>query len=435
VRGAPGGLAETRTIRYARAMTPPLPVRLVTVLAAFIAVVSSASLARADKGDVERAMAEMEKAVLAGDGPGYLKHVIPAEGAIGDGVFRKEQENWAADLKLHAPEAFHLAIEESSAGHEPHFWPDRAEFELSMSWRMPAGGNGDGPGGAGGQDRKVSYPVSFVRSAEGEWLYAGEVWVKFDGEMIPPDSAAPGAKPYLDAVAKSVEGLEDVAKRVIEVMPEVRAHVEEGFELKVRHTQEVKVYQSMRHLQASIYLSYADPLGGWNEPGESIKLLARPTTAKEHLRQVLSHEFGHVATFEMGPHANDIPWWAIEGVAEVSAEKYAGGDEACKRFVEGKAKAGALAPWDEMADFRKTPDKWMVYVYKQGEHMVGFVSEKYGRSGRNKWFREMAQGAPIDEATHRALGISFEELDKLWRASIDAATVPSPDKNDDAGKR
>lgn len=399
--------------------------------AVVVAVLAAPSVVLADREDVERALVAMEKAVLAGDPAAYLKHVVPADGPVGDAVFRKEQENWAADLKLHVPEVFDLAIADAAAGKAENFWPDRAEFELTMSWRMPAGGTGDGPSGAGGKDRKVSYPVAFVRTGEGEWLYAGEQWITIDGETIEPDADAPaGTKAYLGTRAKAVEGLDPVAKKVIEVMPEVRAHVEEGFELKVRHTQEVKIYAEMRHLQASIYLSYSDGLGGWNEPGESIKLLARPNTGKGSLRSLLGHEFGHVATFEMGSHASDIPWWVIEGVAELSAEKFSGRDSArvARAFSAERVKNGTLAPWAEMADFRKTPDKWMGNVYKQGQAMVGYVSEKYGRAGRNAWIGAMAKGAPIGEATQKALGLSFEDLDKAWLEWLKEPVEPAAAK-------
>ncbi len=403
---------------YPRGMTRLLPVRSLHVHAAMLALVTCGAPALADREAVEQAMAAMEKAVLAGDVAGYLKNVVPATGSHADPVFRKEQENWAADLKLHVPEMFDLAVGDPGEKREV-FGDDRAEFELTMSWRMPARESGDGPGGKGGKDRAVSFPAVFVRGGDGEWLFAGEQWVVIDSTEMLPD--APADTPMPAARAKAVAGLDEVAQRVLEVMPEVRAHCEEGFELKVKHTQEVKVYADMKHLQASIYLSYSDPLGGWNEPGESIKLLASPRTGKGSLRTLLAHEFGHVATFEMGPKATDMPWWLVEGVAELSAEKFASRGKDAAGFARTHAKAGTLAPWAEMTDFRKTPDKWMNHVYKQGQAMAGYVSEKYGRTTRNAWLREMAQGGTLDDATKHALGLSFDDLDTQWRASVHEA--------------
>jgi hypothetical protein len=71
-----------------------------------------------------------------------------------------------------------------------------------------------------------------------------------------------------------------------------------------------------------------------------------------------------------------------------------------------------------MADFRKTEKKWMTHVYKQGHHMHGYISEKWGRAGRNSWLRAMANGKTIDEATKEVMGMPFSDLDAQWRASL-----------------
>jgi hypothetical protein len=181
--------------------------------------------------------------------------------------------------------------------------------------------------------------------------------------------------------------------------------------------QEVKIYRSMRHLQESIYLSYTDPLGGWNEPGESIKILAGASEGRDQ-SPVLSHEYGHVCTFEFGPKTSDMPWWVLEGVAELSAEFYTDDAESVDFLCRSWAKRGHLAPWDDMADFRKTEKKWMTHVYKQGHHMLGYISEKWGRAGRNSWLRAMANGKTIDEATKEVMGMPFSDLDAQWRASL-----------------
>ena len=204
--------------------------------------------------------------------------------------------------------------------------------------------------------------------------------------------------------ARFFTGFEEVARRVVEVLPEVRAHVDNGFEIVIERVQEVKIYPTMRHLQASIYLSYVDGLSGWNEPGEAIKLLASNKSKEAGLRSLLAHEYGHVATFEYGPRASDMPWWVLEGVADLSAEKFvarSGGYEDApgeygrdaRSAGERWARRGNIAAWNDIADFRATERKWMGHVYKQGQHMLGHVSRQFGRGTRNQWLRAMAQGA------------------------------------------
>lgn len=387
----------------------------------------------------------MERAVLAGDQPGYLK-LVWAE----DATLFKEQTNWAKDLALHLPSEFSLAIQEptpeapaddgaSGDQKDPKDNKDRkqtpepifddeagiARFEMVMKWTMPKLGRE-------GSDltRTVSFPTVF-RAKAGQWFYAGEDWVEIRSPAHPRPAADRADAPVSSApnLCRCFAGFEDVGHTVVDVLPEVRAHVDAGFENANPGTQEVKIYASMRHLQASIYLSYVDGLSGWNEPGEAIKLLASNKSGAEGLRTLLAHEYGHVATFLFGPKASDMPWWILEGVAELSAEKFAAerasnrGDKVqpgqdAANTVSRWAKRGRLAPWDKISDFRSTPREFSPHVYKQGQHMLGFISERFGRKSRNTWLRSLAQGAALDPATQAALGLSFADLANQWRASL-----------------
>src|SRR5690606_16929441 len=116
-----------------------------------------------------------------------------------------------------------------------------------------------------------------------------------------------------------------------------------------------------------------DGLGGWNEPGESIKILARPGLRKS-LKPLLAHDYGHVATFELGEASNDMPWWLLEGVAEFSGAAFANFREHSNRFVAQRHQEGALAEWPALADFRNIDPELVGHVYRQGHHMVEFIA-------------------------------------------------------------
>ncbi len=366
--------------------------------AAVVAVLVGTGVVRADRAAVEAVMADMTKAVLAGDQKGYLSHV-----ATDDPIFLKEQQNWAKDLGLHVPVEFTLTVVEGDKGKDADFGEDRARFQMSMKWRMGE----DAQGFVG----SVSYPVVFGRQG-GVWEYRGEDWVVLE---------APGQNGEGGARAMCTKGFEGAAKAAVAVLPAVRAHVDAGFGVHIERVQEVKIYPTMRHLMASIYLSYRDGLEGWNEPGESIKILARNAMGEDELRPLLAHEYGHVATFELGPKASDMPWWVLEGVAELAAQEYrAGSWETVQRLCVMWDRQGALAPWEAMADFRKTEKRWMPNVYMQGHHVLGYISKRWDRGARNMWLTAMAQGKTIDEATREVMGMSFADLDAQWRADLDA---------------
>jgi len=320
--------------------------------------------------------------VLAGDKPGYLACVDDA-----DPVFRKEQENWAADFDHHRIESF--AVEWAAESQAPG--AEEVDGQFTMKWRV---------GEEGRRERTVQFPARFVRR-DGAWRFGGEKWNEID---------APGMRICF------AKGLDEVAGRVAEVLPEVRAHVHEGFELEMKRELVVKLYSSMAHLQQSIYLSYDDGLSGWNEPHESVKILPGRRGSARALRPLLAHEYGHVCTFELGPRANDMAWWILEGVAELSAEAYEG--RGFDRMVRRWASSDTLADWSRLADFRTCAPEDQAYVYNQGHQMLAYISERFGRGARNEWMREMANGATLDDATVKALGVPFDTLDQDWRRSI-----------------
>lgn len=354
---------------------------LLAIVAALVLV--PVRLVAAPEPRVSALLDRMTRAVLAGDIEGYLACVDRS-----DSIFWKEQQNWGADFKRHVPKEFSIT-----------FNPDEMKIEdgaavvrVTMTWLMEVPDS---------RERTLTFPARLL-DHDGEWLFAGENWNTLEG---------PGVKVVF------ADGLAEVAKRVVEVLPEVRIHVDAGFEIHIQRVQEVKLYNSMKHLQESIYLSYTDALAGWNEPGESIKILSRRGTDDAELKILLAHEYGHVATFELGPKANDMPWWILEGVAELSAERYTN-PQSVSRRVRTWASQDRLVPWERLSDFHTVKDADQGHVYIQGHHMIGFISERFGRAGRNQWLTVMANGKSLDEATHQIMGMDFAGLDSEWRNSL-----------------
>ncbi|MEI7657235.1 MAG: hypothetical protein WCK33_04145 [Phycisphaerae bacterium] len=362
--------------------------RLIAVSLVSVACERPAPTAPDVRFEIESVLRDMAAACIAGDADGYLRHVAPE-----DHEFFNEQKYFANDLRKKPASECSWKIGDLVEREGSATGP------LTLEWTMP-----------GAKPRSVTYDARFVRAEDG-WRFAGETWERHEG---------PGVLVLHDP------GLDELAARVVQAFGDVRSHVQEGFKLAdaplASRTQKVKLYGSMKHLQASICLSYVDGLSGWNEPGESIKLLTSPRSSVASLRMLLAHEFGHVATFELGPKANSMPWWVLEGVAELSAEQWGRTPEGA---VKAWAKAGRLAKWEDITDFETVEGKWRGHVYTQGHHMLGYVSERFGREGRVAWLTSMARGKSIDEAAKEALSMSFSELDAAWRATLPAKDEPA----------
>lgn len=364
----------------------------------------------------------MEAAIKAGDAEGYLRLVD-----LRDPVFAMEQRNWAKDLKEKPPSAISVtlsapkfeAVQEARRelavqDHEAAAAPDSMVRHITFAWTQPA----DNAGNAEFQ-RTVSFDARFNR-IERVWKFAGEDWLRVETDH---------------AIVLHDPGLEEVAANAAGAFEKIQTRVLEGFELEsapiATRKQVIKIYKDMKHLQQSIYLSYPFPLGGWNEPGEAIKILAGRKSGEAALKGLLAHEFGHVCTFELGPKANEMPWWILEGVAELSISPFDRhiinrGQKTVRRWNEN----GSLQAWADLTDFRTVPANLHGYVYTQGMHMVWYVSDRFGRDGRLKWMRAMAGGKTLDEATRAELGMPFEQLDKEWRASL-SLPVPEDEMRDE----
>jgi len=117
-----------------------------------------------------------------------------------------------------------------------------------------------------------------------------------------------------------------------------------------------------------------------------------------------------------------MPWWAAEGVAELAAERFSRGRRAVDAAVRDLAASGAIVPWERLADFRAVRPEESMFAYTQGHHFVGYVSDRFGRSARNAWIRELTRGRSLDDASRAALGLGFDDLDAQWRASL----APAP---------
>lgn len=336
-------------------------------------------------------LASMSAAAIAGDAEAYLEHI-----ATDEPEFLVEQRAWAKDIRRIAPTELRYELRS-----EPKLDEEGdATAVLRVTWDTP-----NWPRAA----RTIEYPARFVQQ-DGAWRYGGRDWSELDAEGLRVLHA---------------DGLRPQAEAAVAFWPEVKAHVEAGFETELDHPQVVKMYTSMEELQFTIFPAYAEPLGGWNEPGESIKLIAGDF-GPGYLKTVLAHEYGHALTFAMGgpdipaaiERAHAMPWWLLEGTAELASMRFSGGWGATSRRVIAWHREGRLIAWDRITNFYETDPADYGYVYSMGKHMVGYLSDRFGRTQRNEWLRAMMQGQTLDEASMSVLGVPFERLDADWRAWV-----------------
>jgi hypothetical protein len=245
--------------------------------------------------------------------------------------------------------------------------------------------------------RRATLPVRFVRETNGEWRYAGEAWTTLETDHFR---------------VRALPGMERSARRLIRALPDIYEHVTTSLDYVPEAVIEIKLYDSSDSLVATTALRLP-PISGWNEPGESLKMVVEPGTVPS--AAVLAHEMAHFVTFDMaGTTHGHYPWWLSEGVSEYIASAY-WDPERSERILAWASEAsadGTLADWNAMSDYETTPLDLWPYVYPQGYAFVAYISEVFGDTARNDWLWAMAGDLWIDSASPEVFDMTFEELEQ-----------------------
>jgi hypothetical protein len=334
--------------------------------------------------ELDGLLQSMQAAVLAGDRDGYLALVDPS-----DPVFALEHARWADDWAGPNPVA-----EYSLQLADVEITGEAATGELAVRWALEADNT----------LRTASFAARFTHGS-GRWLYAGEAWDSTEVEHFSV-LVAPGLGETVPSIVADLPGIFD--------------HVTTSLGYVPAASMEIKVYADAGALVANTLLSLPD-IGGWNEPGEALKLRLDPENPSS--APAIAHEFTHFVVFDRaGTHRSLMPWWLDEGLATYVAEAYESperGEQRLASVIEWQA-ADELAPWASMAVFEETARDLWQFVYPQGYAMVRYVTEEYGAEMRNAWLAAMATEKVIDDATPAILGVTFKKLDanfRRWLAS------------------
>lgn len=311
-----------------------------------------------------------------------------------DGTFAVEGTNFAADLgRVPQPTVTYQFSDVEATGTEAH-------AQLNLSWeRQP------------GQVSQSELPVT-LQKVGGVWRYAGEALT-----LLPTDGFS------LYVLSQPDLRLRTRAANVGALLPEAAAHVQDVLGLNVPATATVKVYPNPATLSASVALSLK-PVGGWNEPGEAIKLvLPQDDDPRLNLLRVLSHEFTHLSVSAAAGPGRDkrIPWWLHEGLADFVARAYWPPDSLAseQRRVAGYAQKDWVS-LAELADFNTVPENQWSHVYGQGLGLVEFLAATKGEEAPMQLALAFAQTGNADDAA-RALDFAFfaalETAARAWLAA------------------
>lgn len=345
----------------------------------------------------------MESAIIAGDLGAYMAQIDPE-----DVYFVHEQRAWVNDLARNPVSEFQIEpLEDLIVG----ITGRAAMMKVRMHWTLSADEI----------ERSIEMNAIFYPMGDepdGPWRFAGRGWeIQLDDET--------GIRVRADRKHQ------ELASNVMMIAPEIAAQIEKDLDRTLSTPLSVKIYSTMQALQFSIAPGYLDPLSGWNEPGESIKILGRDSMSADRVSTLLAHEIGHAVSFEFGKDIIDAPWWSLEGIAELMTDRYRSTppDDRIVGIAKQVAR-GDRRSWDQLSDFKGEALNHTMYVYSQGWAMMRYITERYGSAARNEWFDAMGRGMDVHEATQMVFNISFADLDRAWEQEMIRIAEQADAKNE-----
>jgi hypothetical protein len=338
-----------------------------------------------DEDQIRILVQRMQLAIGDHSFPEYLSCLAPTDVAT-----RAEQVYFANDLSVKPVRSVTLLVESLVAGPSD----DIAHGSMRWLWRYADA--------AQAPRREFESYVRFRRTDAG-WLYDGPLWERLVDH---------------DAQVWYLRGYEPAAKAAMSAFRAVKSSVEATLRAHPTGPHIIKLYRSPQELKFSISLSYNDDIDGWNEPGESIRVVTAKDKPESEFRSLIAHEYGHVCTFALGPTANDMPWWTLEGMAELAAEPFAKDGIEHVRSLRKESAKGTLVPLADLASMDTIRPENFGKVYSQGRGVVRHVLTTYGPDKLDAWLRAMANGMPYPTSCSSILGVTDTELERRWRDSL-----------------
>jgi hypothetical protein len=103
--------------------------------------------------------------------------------------------------------------------------------------------------------------------------------------------------------------------------------------------------------------------------------------------------------------------WVSQGIAEILMDQ--------KRLLMNKALlAGRVIPLRAMSRGFPRDQESLPLAYEESKSIVSYIVETHGLEGLLETLGGVRQGQAWEEALQRALGISFDELERNWAESL-----------------
>lgn len=220
----------------------------------------------------------------------------------------------------------------------------------------------------------------------------------------------------------------DDADAVVDAVTRTLAIMQERFDVATERPIRVVLYRNQNTFADALPPGSADWIGGQAHTELDIFVAHLIPGSTGEIRRLVPHEIAHLALAQ----ATDNPWtsppqWLDEGLAVYLQEQE---DERLPEVLDDAIDDGRLIPLAALqSEFPWDTDRALL-SYAESWSVVDYLIATYGDDGLTRLIDAIADGETHEAALQRAFGITLEQLDQEWKASLgysgDApAAVPS----------
>ncbi|HEX9988215.1 MAG TPA: peptidase MA family metallohydrolase [Chloroflexia bacterium] len=189
---------------------------------------------------------------------------------------------------------------------------------------------------------------------------------------------------------------------------------------------DIWVYGTQEELIDALPANIPEWVGGKAFPELALVLaaIADDENGDSETKRIVPHELSHLLLYQAtrNPY-NAPPAWLDEGLAVYNQETHYPEEE---EYLKAAAEGGYLPPVKALSGSFGADEDVAFLSYSQSRSVVEFIlnDSRYGPEKLARTVAAFKEGVTYDEALMSGLGVTVDELDSQWRASLPYKVAP-----------
>ncbi len=219
----------------------------------------------------------------------------------------------------------------------------------------------------------------------------------------------------------------DTAQRTID-------RLQDDFGLKRSRPVRIWAYSSKEDFAGAQAPNSEPWIAGTSFTELSLVLAVLPPGDTVEVGRVVPHEIAHQVLHQVTENPfNRPPTWMDEGLAVYYQE---GGNEGFPSLVQDAADGGRLMSVRALNSLFPYDPAEATLAYAESFSIVSFIINTFGEDEMAALIEAVGEGVTYDEVVREALGVTLDDLDRQWKASLGYQGDAAPgavDRDDDSG--